>query len=367
VWWYFIISHDREFLDKTCQKTYEMQPKRQIKFYHSNYSWYVDEREKIENKWNINFKRQQEYIKKEETLINRFRAWSRASFAKSREKALNKLDRITPPYIPKKPKFFFNYSEESNERIFYFKQVFIWRKEPLFFINDLSFQKWQRVWIVWENWTWKSTFIKTILWELDILDWLYLKWKWIQTLYYSQLHEELDKEKTVRENFEKNWIFYPDQQLIWYLNHYLIDKSHVDKKVKHLSWWQISKVLFAILWQKESNVLVFDEPTNHLDYDTREALENELNNYKWSILFISHDRYFVNKLATNIWFIENEELSISYWNYEDYLFKQQNWLSMDMSMFQESAELDIVLEEKFWEKEANRIKKKFMWWKKRKK
>lgn len=366
-WWYFIISHDREFLDKTCHKTYELQPQRQLKFYHSNYTWYIEEREKNESKWNENYKRQQDFIKKEETLINRFRAWSRASFAKSREKALDRLDRIIPPYISKKPKFFFNYSEESNERIFYFKQVFIWRKEPLFFINDLSFQKWQRVWIVWENWAWKSTFIKTILWELDVLDWLYLKWKWLQILYYSQLHEELDKEMTVRQNFEKSWIFYPDQQLIWYLKHYLIDKSHIDKKVKYLSWWQISKVLFAILWQKESNVLIFDEPTNHLDYDTREALEKELNNYKWSILFISHDRYFVNKLATNIWFIENEELSVSYWNYEDYLFKQQNWLSMDMSMFQESAELDIVLEEKFWEKEANRIKKKFMWWKKRKK
>jgi ATPase subunit of ABC transporter with duplicated ATPase domains len=106
-------------------------------------------------------------------------------------------------------------------------------------------------------------------------------------------------------------------------------------------------------------LLILDEPTNHLDYDTREELEKSLKEFEWSILFISHDRYFVNKLATNIWFVRNNELSVSYWNYDDYKFKLEHNIDMDMSLFPEEAELNLVLQEKLWEKEFKRLKDKF--------
>lgn len=358
-WWYVIISHDREFLDKTCDKTFEVQPKRWLTYYHTNYSDYLVERSRIEKKKLDNYKREQEYIDKEEKLINRFRAWSRAGWAKSREKSLDKMEKLEPPYITKKPKFFFEFSWEIPEKVLYFKECFIWRKEPLFFISELHLYRKQRIWIVWENWVWKSTFLKTIMREIDVLDWIFTRWKAIKIWYYSQMHEELDKDKTVRQNFEKHWFNYPDQHLIWLLSHYLFEKTDIDKKVSDLSWWQTSKLLFAILWQKECNLLILDEPTNHLDYDTREALEEELLKFKWSILFISHDRYFVNKLATNIWFINNWELSVSYWNYEDYKFKLEHNLEMDINIFDEEAELNLVLEEKLWEREFKKLKDKF--------
>ena len=119
------------------------------------------------------------------------------------------------------------------------------------------------------------------------------------------------------------------------------------------------KTTFAILWQKESNLLILDEPTNHLDYDTREALEFALSKYKWTILFISHDRYFVNKLASHIWFIDKWELSISYWNYEDYRFKLENDLDMDFNLFDEEAELNMVLQDKLSDRQLKKIKDKF--------
>jgi ATPase subunit of ABC transporter with duplicated ATPase domains len=133
----------------------------------------------------------------------------------------------------------------------------------------------------------------------------------------------------------------------------------LDKRVKDLSGGQISKVLFAILGQKWSNLLILDEPTNHLDYDTRESLEQCLNKYDWTVLFISHDRYFVNKLATHLWIIENEELFVSYGTYEDYQYKKNFKLDFDMALFDEDAQLNLVLEEKLWEKEARRLKDKF--------
>lgn len=358
-WGYVIISHDREFLDKTCNKTFEVQPGRWITYYYSNYSNYLIERERIEKKKIDNYKREQEYIDKQEKLVNRFRAWSRAGWAKSREKSLDKMEKLEPPYIPKKPNFTFDFSWELPEKVLYFKECFIWRKEPLFFISEQHLYKKQRIWIVWENWVWKSTFLKTIMREIDVLDWLFTRWKAIQIWYYSQMHEELDKTKTVRENFEKQWFHFPDQQLIWLLSRYLFDKTVLDKKVSELSWWQTSKLLFSILWQKECNLLILDEPTNHLDYDTRESLEKELIDFDGSILFISHDRYFVNKLATNIWFINEWELSVSYWNYEDYKFKLEHNIEMDVSIFDEEAELNLVLEEKLWERKFKKLKDKF--------
>lgn len=365
-WWYIIISHDREFLDKTCNKTFEVQPGRSLTYYNTNYSNYLIERDRIEKKKSDNYKREQEHIDKQEKLINRFRAWSRAWWAKSREKSLDKMIKLEVPYIPKKPNFTFDFSSDLPEKVLYFKECFIWRKEPLFYISEQHLYKKQRIWIVWENWVWKSTFLKTIMREIDVLDWLFTRWKAVQIWYYSQMHEELDRSKTVRENFEKQWFSFPDQQLIWLLSRYLFDKTALDKKVWELSWWQTSKLLFTILWQKECNLLILDEPTNHLDYDTRESLESELKKFKWSILFISHDRYFVNKLATNIWFINNEELSISYWNYEDYKFKLEHNIEMDVNVFDEEAELNLVLEEKLWERQFKKLKDKFWKWKSKK-
>jgi ATP-binding cassette subfamily F protein 3 len=360
-WWYVIVSHDREFLDKTCEKTLEIQPQRSATMYHSGYTDYVLEREKIEKIRMDDWERQQDYIWKQEQLINRFRAGSRAGWAKSREKMIDKMERLDKPFVPQKPKFFFEYSGESSEKLLSYKEAFIGRDKmsPLFYIQDITLHKWMRVGVVWENGVWKSTFIKTILGHIPLLEWYQSLWKASQILYYSQMHEELHRDLTMRDNFHKHGVNYPDEHLIWLIKHYLFEKTDLDKKVSELSGGQTSKLLFAILWQKQSNLLIFDEPTNHLDYDTRESLEESLKEYKGTILFISHDRYFVNKLATHVWFIADEQLSISYGNYEDYRFKIEHKLDMNMQLFDEEAQLNLVLEDKLWEKTFKRLKDKF--------
>lgn len=358
-WGFIIISHDRDFLDKTCTKTYELIPARSAEFYNWNYSYYVKEKAKKEEIALDDFERQRDFIDKERKLINRFRAWSRAGMAKSRWKALEKIDLIEKPYIAKKPKFHFNFSESTWKRLLLLKEIFIWRKEPLFFINEIELNIWQRVWIVWENWVGKSTLLKTILGEIEPLEWFISKWKWLEINYYSQLHEELDKEISLRDNFKKHWFDYPTEKLNAILSNYLFEPDDLEKKVKEFSGWQISKILFAILWQKESNFLVLDEPTNHLDYDFREALENDLLKFSWTILFISHDRYFINKIATHLWIIKDQELQLSYWNYEDYKYRLERWLEFDASLFDEEANLNFTLDEKLWQKEAKRIREKF--------
>lgn len=364
-WGYVIISHDREFLDKTCNKTYELYPQRPLTIYHCNYSDYVEEREKRETTMLEDYQRQQDYLQEQQWLVNRFRAGSRAGWAKSREKMLDKMEKLEPPYIPKKPKFQFEYIDDSSEKIISLKEAFIGRENPLFFIHDVILHRWQRVWIVGENGVGKSTLLKTIIWQIPLLDGYMSTSKTLTLSYYSQLHEELDKNKTIKENFELHGFHYKDDYLTAILNHYLFWYDDIHKKVRDLSGGQITKLHFAILGQKESNLLILDEPTNHLDYDSREALEFALKKYQWTLLFISHDRYFINKLATHIWFISKWELSLSYGNYEDYEFKKSHNLNMDFQLFDEQAQLSLVLEEKLGSKEFKRVKDRFSRSKKR--
>lgn len=138
---YIIVSHDREFLDKTCEKTLELQPQRESTLYHCNYSQYVIDREKVEKKKMDEWERQDDYIKKQENLIDRFRAGSRSGWAKSREKMIDKMEKVDKPFIPRKPKFFFDYSGESSDKLVQFKEAFIGREEALFFIQEATLHK----------------------------------------------------------------------------------------------------------------------------------------------------------------------------------------------------------------------------------
>lgn len=165
-----IISHDREFLDKTCDIVYEIVPGHALQIYHGNYTYSVEQKIKLsEKQWKI-YDEQQTLLESEKILINRFRAGSRASFAKSRERALEKIEVIVKPYIPPTTNFSFAGAERSQEKIFSFKECFIGRTEPLFYIQDLVLSEGERVGIIGENGAGKSTFLKTILGQLEPLD-----------------------------------------------------------------------------------------------------------------------------------------------------------------------------------------------------
>lgn len=167
---YMIISHDRQFLDKTCDIVYEIVPGHPLQVYHGNYTYSVEQKAKIsERQWKV-YEEQQTMIESEKALINRFRAGSRASFAKSRERSLEKLDVIAKPYVPPVTNFQFAFSERSQEKVFSFKECFIGRTDPLFYIQDLVLSERERIGIIGENGAGKSTFMKTILGQIEPLD-----------------------------------------------------------------------------------------------------------------------------------------------------------------------------------------------------
>lgn len=173
---YCIISHDRAFLDRACTRTFEIEAGK-LTEYAGNYTAYVEDKSKeLKRDWKL-FEEQQLHIQSEKLLINRFRAGSRAGFAKSREKMLDRLDVHEKPIEKSLPKFTFLTGEESQERVIYFKEAFIGRTEPLFYIQELTMRKGERIGIVGENGVGKSTFLKTILGKVPLLDGLYTKGK----------------------------------------------------------------------------------------------------------------------------------------------------------------------------------------------
>jgi ATP-binding cassette, subfamily F, member 3 len=366
-WGYMIISHDREFLDNTVNKVIEIMGPSEVVITTGNYSDSVIEKQGKLKREKKAYEEQGIMIEGEKALINRFRAWSRAGFAKSREKMLERVEILEKPYERDEIRFHFELpKEKAPENLMRIEEAFIGRRDPLFFIREAGLSEHERIGIVGENGVGKSTFIKTILWnlpehteQLKILEWYLSIAKNIEVGYYSQMHETLDIEKTIEENFFLHGLPYSKERIGWILKAFGFGYHDGIRKVSWLSWGERSRLLFAFLCESPSHLLILDEPTNHLDYDTREYLEQALRKYEWAILFISHDRYFVNKLSEKLWIIEDGELIISYGNYEDYRYKKEKWISLDMSLFDAAWEMNLVLEEKLGKVEARRIKEKF--------
>lgn len=289
------------------------------------------------------------------------------------------MELLEKPIAKRIIRFSFPYDKYGPETSIKIEDAFIGRKEPLFYIRDASLHRGDRIGIVGENGVGKSTLIKTILKQIKPLEGMVQVHENARILYFSQLHDTLDLEKTIAENFHLHALEYQNERIGGILQEYGFDFLDFSKKVSSLSGGERSRLLFAILGQnslasrssravtrekinsdqeiekmfmtayevvENSNLLILDEPTNHLDADTRESLEKALENYHGAILFISHDRYFVNKLANKLWIIEDGELSISYGNYEDYQFKKERGIDLDMSLFDLDGEMDFVLEEK---------------------
>ncbi len=374
-WGYMIVSHDREFLDQTVTKIIEITWPHGIEIYVWDYSHSVEEKKEKKDRDLKLYNAQETMIEWEKDLINRFRAWSRSWFAKSREKMLERVEIIEKPITPSEVRFLFEIpKEKAPETLIKIEDAFIWRESPLFYIRDATLTSGERIGIIGENGVGKSTFLKTILgmrhedgvsgWEessqkIKVLEWYLSVAKTLSIGYYSQMHESLDLTATIEETFISHGLSYSKERIWGILKSYGFEYHDGVRKISGLSWGERSRLLFALLGQKPYHLLILDEPTNHLDYDTREALEKSLRSYAGSILFISHDRYFVNKLAEKLWIIEDGDLTISYGDYEDYRYKKERGLSLDMSLFDASGEMNIVLEEKLGVVEARRIREKF--------
>ena len=320
-----IVSHDRYFLDRVVNQVFEMRHHR-LHLYKGNYSDYIVEKEAQLEKEMKEYLKQQTQIHKLEDFIKRniVRA-STTKRAQSRRKQLEKMDRIEKPKQDvKAPRIQFTSGKESGERVLEAEDLTIGYQvhQPLAQAIQLELKKQDAIAIVGPNGVGKTTLLKTLLHQLPPLQGTF---KWgtnVSIGYYDQNVNQLDESRTVLETLWQAHDTTDEWQIRSILGSFLFSGDTVDKKVSMLSGGEKARLALALLATDHDNTLLLDEPTNHLDLDSKEVLEEALIEYDGTLLFVSHDRYFINRIATQVIEISPEGSTLYLGDYDYYLAKK---------------------------------------------
>ncbi|EOC99661.1 ribosomal protection-like ABC-F family protein [Caldisalinibacter kiritimatiensis] len=320
-----IISHDRYFLDKVVQKIIEIEGGK-AHVYNGNYSYYIEEKERRLLAQMQAYKNQQKKIKAMEEAIKRFRDWgSRADNedmfkkAKNMEKRIEKMDKIDKPILEKnKIKLDFSTDNRTGKEVIYIQGLKKKFKDKVILEDvDLLVLKKEKVGLLGKNGSGKSTLLKIILKEYSIDEGEIKIGPSIKIGYLEQEVTFEDEEHTVLQAF-RHVAPMIEGKARNILAKFLFCGEDVFKKVKTLSGGERTRLKLCQLMHQDINTLILDEPTNHLDIDSKEILEKALLEYDGTIVFVSHDRYFINKIAERIVEIEDKKLVNYKGNYDYY-------------------------------------------------
>lgn len=314
------VSHDQYFLDHLANQIFELNFGKLTTF-KGNYSQYVKERELMNSQQEAAYEKQQEKIKKEEEFIqkNLVRA-STTKRAQSRRKALDKMERIKPPKHKQKVRINFTSDRPSGKEVLIAKDLTIGYPDKTM-VSDIDFQvnKNDRVAIIGPNGIGKSTLLKTIMKKLEPKDGAIKYGASLDIGYYDQELQSLDPSKTVLDTIWDRHKTMPEKDVRSILASFLFTAEDIDKTVGQLSGGQKARLTLTVLSLEKDNFLLMDEPTNHLDIEAKEVLEQALDNYDGTLLFVSHDRYFINELANKIISVRDGHAKIYNGNYSYYL------------------------------------------------
>ena len=324
-----IISHDRYFLDRTVNKIIEIE-NGNANIYHGNYSYYLKESEKRLMVEFQNYKNQQKEIKALKEAIERYKVWGAKSDnpmffrrAKAIETRLQKMEVIDRPKTKSELRINFNVEDRTSNRVMVISNfdLRIGNNELLRNSHMEVYYK-ERVCLMGKNGAGKTTLIK------NILNNTHNNIKLGTNIKIGYIPQEIrfdNEELTIYEHMRKIFVG-SESELRSKLNQFYFTVDNIDKKVKSLSGGEKVRLKLLELILKNANFLILDEPTNHIDIDTREILEESLLAYEGTILFVSHDRYFINKIATKIVMIENKEMITYNGNYDSIKKKSNNVL-----------------------------------------
>ncbi len=323
-----IISHDRYFLDKLCKKIIFID-RGKSETYNGNYSFFVKQKSLNEESQNKSYQLQQKEIELQKRYIDRFRASAtRSSQAKSREKQLKKISKIEAPIAKSKsPVFNFPECPRSGKLVLNIKNLSHSFEDKILFLDvNLKISSGEKIAILGPNGCGKSTLLKIILKKISPeIGEINLGKHNIITCYYEQNQAEaLSLDERVIDlicNKSPEW---SQKKIRTFLGGFGFQNETVFKYIKQLSGGEKAKLALALMIIKPSNFLLLDEPTNHLDLQSKENLELAIKNYKGSLLIISHDRYFISKVANRIVEIKDSKLFSYEGNYEYFLEKTQS-------------------------------------------
>lgn len=313
-----IVSHDRYFMDRIVTGVVELDHHKATT-YRGNYSRYVAQREERLKADTIAYEKQQEYIKKTEEYIDKYRAGIKSKMARGRQSQLNRLERLEAPETSHSLDFKFPPAAMSADKVLVLDHVSIGYKTDDPIIDDVSVvvRRGESVALIGPNGAGKSTMVKAIVGELFPTEGHIDIGNRVQVGYFSQEHEELHDRWQVVDEIINNYNF-TEEKARNVLGSFLFKGDDVFKLVGDLSGGERARLALLKLFLQGDNFLILDEPTNHLDVPTREIVERALQQFGGTCFIISHDRYFLDQVSTRTLVLENKGLTEYLGNYSYY-------------------------------------------------
>lgn len=335
-----IVSHDRYFLDRVVTEVYDLSHHEMV-HYTGNYDQFVQEKAaRIQAQWK-HYEKQQAEISKLEDFVNRniVRA-STTKRAQARRKQLAKMDRLDRPDSDEKTAHFgFHAAKQSGNIVLTVKDAAVgYDGQILSEPDNLNIKKHEAIAIVGPNGIGKSTFLKSILGQIPFIKGQAVFGTNVVTGYYDQEQRNLNDKKTVLSELWDEHPTTPEKDIRTILGSFLFTGEDVDKPVHALSGGERARLLLTKLAMQNDNFLILDEPTNHLDIDSREVLEVALNDFDGTLLFVSHDRYFINQVATSVVEVSPEGTELFLGDYDYYIDKKQEQAEIAAAAASQAAE-----------------------------
>ena len=321
-----VISHDRMFLDKIVNKVYEIEYAT-LTLYKGNYSSYELQKKLNYEKQLADYEFQQKEIKRLQDIADRFRYKpSKASMAMSKLRKIEQMTIIDKPEHAdtRNWKFLLKVDDYSSNNVLSVKDLVIGYKNIPLSKVSFNLYKGQKLAIIGENGKGKSTLIKTLMGIIPKISGKFTYGYNVNKEYFDQQMEFLNDENTVFDEYLHSFPTEDPQQIRNILGTFMFSGEDVFKKIKVLSGGEKVRLQLCKILRKSPNLLILDEPTNHLDIFSKEKLETLLTEYNGTVLFVSHDRYFINKVADSLLVFENDEVVYFDGKYDEYVNQKKS-------------------------------------------
>lgn len=336
-----LVSHDRYFLDKIVTKVIDLE-RGKARMYLGNYTAYVEKKKMIREAERKAYENQQAEIKHQEAVIEKLKQFNREKSikrAESREKLLSKVERLEQPEdLQNEMRLLFMPREASGNDVLIAKDLGkSFDGKRLFSHGTFSIQRGEHVAVIGDNGTGKTTLLKILNGLIQADEGEFRLGSKVKIAYYDQEHAVLHMEKTLFDEIQDTYPDMNNTRVRNVLAAFLFTGDDVYKRVGDLSGGERGRVSLAKLMLSDANFLILDEPTNHLDIQGKEVLEEAICNYEGTVLYVSHDRYFINRTATRIMELFSNRFDNYIGNYDYYLEKKE-----DVRSYGDSLQKDVV-------------------------
>lgn len=355
-----IVSHDRYFLDKLVTQVYEISNKESRRFV-GNYSKYLDLKSALYEQEMKRYEKQQDEIAKLEDFVqkNIARA-STTKRAQSRRKQLDRMELLTRPLgDSKSASFHFDIEKQSGNDVLQVKDATIgYDEDPIIEHVTMLLTRGDSVALVGPNGIGKSTLLKSLVNKLPLLHGEVSFGSNVSVGYYDQEQANLTSSKRVLNELWDEYPLQPEKEIRTILGNFLFTGDDVLKPVSSLSGGQKARLALAKLMMQKSNLLILDEPTNHLDLNSKEILENALIDYPGTLLFVSHDRYFINRVTTTVVELSTEGAQEYLGDYDYYVEKKNEMIERAAFEQQEQQESQAPVQKTVAQEKLNYLEEK---------